>query len=482
MINLRLIFQIIGILLMPIGLGMLASAALDYALGHPDWQIFVASSSFTLFVGLSLFLSTHGGEQTLNIKQAFLLTVLAWTVVPAFSALPFVFSGVALSFVDAYFEAMSGLTTTGSTVLTGLDAAPPGILLWRSLLQWLGGVGIIVMAIAILPILRIGGMQLFRTESSDPTDKILPRISLIVWAILSVYGSLTLLCFTAYAAAGMSVFDAVTHSMSTISTAGFSTHDKSFLYFNNPIIDFVASFFMILGALPFLLYIQLLRGGSLQLWSDDQVKFFLGIVFSAVTAMTVWLSQVENLDFFSSLRYGVFSVISVVTTTGFVTEPFDAWGPFASIVFLILMLLGGCAGSSSGGLKAYRVKILCSALINNLKRLSQPHAVYRPVFNAMPVQDPVIAAVMNFVIFYIFGAVAVSVALALTGLDLVTAVSGALTTLGNVGPGLGPVIGPASTFQSLPDTAKWICSFSMMAGRLELLTVLTVLTPAFWRE
>lgn len=482
MINLRLIFQIVGILLLPIGLGMLASAGLDYALGHVDWQIFLASSAFTIFVGLSLFLSTRGEEESLNIKQAFLLTVLAWTILPAFSALPFVFSDVALSFVDAYFEAMSGLTTTGSTVLTGLDGAPPGILLWRSLLQWLGGVGIIVMAIAVLPMLRIGGMQLFRTESSDPTDKILPRISLIVWSIISVYGTLTVLCFTAYAVAGMSIFDAATHSMSTISTAGFSTHDRSFLFFDSPTIDFIASFFMILGALPFLLYVQLVRGGSLQLWSDDQVKFFLVTVFLAATVMTAWLTFVENLDFFSSLRYGVFSVVSVITTTGFVTEPFDGWGAFAAMVFLILMFLGGCAGSSSGGLKAYRVKILCSALINNLKRLSQPHAVYRPIFNARPVQDPVISAVMSFMVFYVVGSAVVSVALALTGLDLMTAVSGALTTLGNVGPGLGPIIGPASTFQGLSDAAKWICSFSMMAGRLELLTVLVVLTPAFWRE
>lgn len=461
---------------------MLVPALVDVALGHPDWQVFVVSSFFTLFVGLSLFLSTRGAAAALTVKQAFLLTVLAWAIVPALAALPLAFSGIALSYTDAYFEAMSGVTTTGSTVIIGLDAAPPGILLWRSILQWLGGVGIILMAIAVLPMLRIGGMQLFRTESSDTSDKILPRVTQIAGAIVLVYLILSALCFVSLLLAGMPVFDAVAHAMSTVSTAGFSTKDASVGFFDSAAIDFVEIVFMILGALPFLLFVQVVRGQTLQLWKDDQVRTFIGIAAGAVAVMTGWLWFAEGFEFFSALRYGAFNVVSIITTTGFATAPFDTWGNFAVVVFFVLIFLGGCAGSSSGGVKAYRLRILFSTLVINLKRLTQPHAVYRPMFNERPVPDNVTAAVLAFLLLYFVSFFVLSFAVALTGADFLTSVSGVMTALSNTGPGLGPVIGPAGNFQALPDAAKWILSFAMLAGRLELMTVLVLLTPAFWRS
>ena len=481
MLSLRPILQVIGILLLPLGLGMLVPALVDIALGHPDWQVFVVSSFFTLFVGFSLFLSTRGAAEALSVRQAFLLTVLAWAILPAFAGLPLAFSGTALSYTDAYFEAMSGLTTTGATVLTGLDTAPPGILLWRGILQWLGGVGIIVMAIAVLPMLRVGGMQLFRTESSETSEKILPRVTQIAGAIVIVYVILSTLCFLSLWLAGMPAFDALAHAMSTISTAGFSTKDASLGFFDSAAIDFVEIVFMILGALPFLLYVQIIRGGTLQLWRDDQVRAFLGLVAGAVAVMTAWLWLAQGFGFFPALRYGAFNVVSIITTTGFTTAPFDGWGNFAVVVFFVLIFLGGCAGSSSGGLKTYRLRILFSLLVINLKRLTQPHAVYRPMFNDRPVPDSVTASVMAFLLLYFVSFFVLSFAVALTGPDFITSVSGVMTALSNTGPGLGPVIGPAGNFQSLPDAAKGILAFAMMLGRLELMSVLVLLTPGFWR-
>lgn len=480
--KLRPIFQVIGILLLPLGLGMLVPALTDVALGHPDWQVFVVSSFFTLFVGLALFLSNRGAAEELTLRQAFLLTVLAWAVLPAFAALPFKFSGIALSYTDAYFEGMSGLTTTGSTVLSGLDAAAPGILLWRGILQWLGGVGIIVMAVAVLPMLRIGGMQLFRAESSDTSEKILPRVTQIVGAIGIVYLTLSALCFLSLVAAGMPVFDGVVHAMTTVATGGFSTKDASIGFFKSPVIDIVEIVFMTLASLPFLLYVQAIRGRSLKFWDDDQVRTFLGLVACAVAVMALWLWLARDFGFFPALLYGSFNVVSIITTTGYSTAAYDVWGEFGTVVFFVLICLGACAGSSTGGIKTYRLRILFSTLFIHVKRLTQPHAVHRTMFNGRAVPDAVVASVLAYLMLFTVSLVALAFAVSITGLDFITAFSGAMTALSNTGPGLGPIIGPAGNFQPLPDTAKWILSFAMLLGRLELMTVLVLLTPGFWRS
>ena len=481
MFDWRPIFLVIGLLLVPLGLGMMVPVAVDLSLDHPDWQVFMVSSALTLFVGVGLFLSNRGAKSELNIKQAFLLTTLVWLILPGFAALPFVFSELELSFTDGYFEAMSGLTTTGSTVITGLDSAPPGILIWRAILQWLGGIGIIVMAIAVLPMLKIGGMQLFRMESSDASEKILPRATQISGAITGLYITLSLVCFMALVFAGMPSFDAAAHAMTTIATGGFSTSDASLGNFDNALVQYIVVLFMIIGSLPFVLYLQVLRGRPMKLWRDNQVQFFLSLVILLVAIMAGWLMMTQGFNFFDALRYSSFNTISILTGTGYSTAAFDTWGSLAIIFFLIIMFIGGCAGSTTCGIKVFRFQVLFSAVFTQMKKLTTPHAVYQPQFNHRPIPHSVIDSVLGFLFLFAMSYVVLCVALALTGLDFVTVLSGAATSISNVGPGLGEVIGPSGTFSPLPDVAKWLLAAGMLLGRLELLTVFVLFTPSFWR-
>jgi len=480
-IDLRPVLFVIGWLLAAIAVAMAAPMAADLVVGHPDWQVFAASSVCTLFFGVILLLSNRTAELRLTLRQTFLLTTLSWVVVCAFAALPFAFSALGLDYADAFFEAMSGLTTTGSTVIVGLDAMAPGILLWRALLNWLGGIGIVAMGIVILPFLRVGGMQLFRSESSDKAEKVVPRAGdLAVW-VGWIYVSLTALCALALTLAGMGPFDAVCNAMAALATGGFSTRDASIGGWASPAVEWVTALFMFLGALPFIRYISLVRGEAAGLLADTQVRAFAALTAAASLAMTAWLHASQGLPVADAVRLATFNVVSVVTTTGFASADYGQWGPPAQAMFFFLTYVGGCTGSTAGGIKMLRFEILALVLRQQLTRLYSPHRVLPLTYGDRPVDADVVISVAGFVFVYFATVAAISVVLGAMGLDLVTAVTGASTAVSNVGPGLGGVIGPAGNFAPLPDGAKWVLAAGMLLGRLELFTVLVLLNPRFWR-
>jgi trk system potassium uptake protein len=480
--DLRPILLVIGILLIILAVFMAPPMIADMAVGHPDWQVFLAAGAVTMFPGVSLVLMNRNPDfGELTGRQAFLLTTLVWAVLAVFAAVPFAFSDLDLSLADALFEAMSGITTTGATVIDDLDHAPPGILLWRAILQWLGGIGIIVMGVAILPILRVGGMQLVRAESSDLSEKILPRAAQIASAIGLIYLGFTMLCAALYWWAGMTPFDAAAHSMTTIATGGFSTIDASIGGFGSPTIDTIAIVFMILGALPFVLYIQVANGQLRPLYADAQVRWFFGILAVFVLTIALWLAFVEGYAPFDAFLDAAFNVVSLITTTGYASTDYGLWGTFPVAALFFLMAVGGCTGSTSGGIKIFRFAVLHAIASNQFARLIRPHGVFVPTFNHRPLPEAAAISVMAFIFLFGLSFAIVAIALSALGLDYLTAMSAAITAVANVGPGLGPVVGPAGTFASLPESAKWLLSAAMLIGRLELFTVLVLFVPSFWR-
>jgi trk system potassium uptake protein TrkH len=481
MLDYRPIALALGALIFLLGIAMILPTLTDMIAGNDDWQTFMIAMGITVMIGMMLFLANRGMGDKLTLKEAFLLTTLAWLILPAFAAMPLAFSELNLSYTDAYFEAMSGLTTTGSTVISGLDSAPPGILIWRAILQWLGGIGIIVMAVAILPMLQIGGMQLFRMESSDTSDKILPRAAQISGAISGLYVALTILCMICLMLAGMSSFDALAHAMTTISTGGFSTSDGSVGSFDSALIEFIVFCFIIIGSLPFVLLLQILRGGPLAFWKDEQAKTFIKIVLGLILSVSIWLMVWKDFTLGEAIRYGGFNIISIMTGTGFATTDYGSWGSFSLTLFFFVMFIGGCAGSTSCGVKIFRFQVLFRSMRSWMDRIWQPNGVFVARYNNRPIADDVRSSVLSFMFLFIASLMVLATALAATGLDWVTAFSGASTSLSNVGPGLGDIIGPAGTFGPLPDSAKWILSFGMLLGRLELFTVFVLLSRTFWR-
>ncbi|MCB9958533.1 MAG: TrkH family potassium uptake protein [Rhodospirillaceae bacterium] len=485
MFDLRPVLFVIGLLLTVLGTAMLIPAMVDLAMGSADWQIFAASFAVTIFVGVALAISARTDVRTLDTRQAFVLTTSAWVVMAAFGALPMVFSELELNYTDAFFESMSGITTTGSTVIVGLDFAPPGILLWRALLQWLGGVGIIVMALSVLPMLRVGGMQLFRMEGSEASEKALPRATQIAAAIILIYLALTILCTVAYVLVGMTWFEAVAHSMTTIATGGFSTADQSIGQYQSLGVDVVATIFMILGSLPFLLYLRMVRavGNPAPLLKDRQVQWFLAILALAIATMTFYLlSQHPELSLGDALQLTTFNVTSVMTGTGYASADYGQWGSFAVGALFLLMVVGGCAGSTTCGIKVFRFQVLYASTSALLARLLHPHGVFTPYYNGKPIPETVSESVMSFFFLFALSFCVLALGLAAMGLDFITSMSGAATAIANVGPGLGEQIGPAGTFTNLPDAAKWLMSFGMLLGRLEVFTVLVLFLPSFWRS
>ncbi len=460
---------------------MFVPATADLVAGNPDWQVFLGAGFLTMFIGMSLFLTNRTGATGLTVRQGFLLTTFSWVVLVAFAALPFTFAELGLDYGDAFFEAMAGLTTTGATVVSNLDTAPPGILMWRALLQWLGGIGIIVTAVALLPMLRIAGMQLFQTESSDQ-EKILPRTARISLSITTIYLVFTVSCFIAYWAAGMPPFMALCHAMTTVSTAGFSTHDSSIGVFDDTAIEMIAIVFMILGTLPFVIYIQIVRGRLVPLWRDFQVRWFFAILISAILILIIWRLSTTDLGFWFIVRQVAFNVTAIATTTGYASSDFSTWGGFAMAVFFVLFFLGGCTGSTAGGIKMFRVHILAANIYTQLKRLTQPHGVFVAHYNTVQINEPVSQSVTAFFVIYIAAFFLLTLGLSAHGLDFLTSISGAAAALGNIGPGLGTSIGPAGNYASLPDSAKLLLCLGMLMGRLELFTILVLFTPRFWRE
>ena len=481
MIDFRPVLLVVGLLLTVLAAAMWLPALADVVAGNGESKAFLASSFITMFTGLGLALANRGSAGPLSTRQAFILTTVAWIVMAAFAALPFTLSRLGLDYVDAFFEAMSGITTTGSTVISGLDGAPAGILLWRGLLQWLGGIGIIVMAITILPMLRVGGMQLFRMEATDTTEKVLPRVAQIAAAIGAIYLGLTLVCALATWSAGMTAFEAIVHAMTTVATGGFSTSDASLGHFQKAPVDWITTLFMILGSLPFVLYLQAVRGAPLLLWRDSQIRCFLAIVALSVTMIALWQMRAGGAAPADALRYSAFNVVSVITGTGYSTADYASWGSFAVVAFFFFMFIGGCAGSTTCGIKIFRYQVLYVTARVQMRRLLQPHGVFIAHYNNKPVPESVSNAVLSFIFLFVLVFALLALALMGLGLDFLTSVSGAATAIANVGPGLGPVIGPRGTFAPLPDAAKWLLSAGMLLGRLELLTVLVLLTPRFWR-
>ncbi len=464
-----------------LGAGMLFPALVDVAVDNPDWQVFAICSALVMFIGGLLFLTSRGEDEELSVQQAFILTVSTWVVIPTFGALPFVFSDLSLSYTDAFFEAMSGLSTTGSTVITGLDGAPPGILLWRALLQWFGGVGIIIMAVIILPFLRVGGMQLFKIGAFETSEKVLPRAAQLGIAISLIYVGLTIICGVALWAAGMSAFEAVSHSFTTIATGGFSTTDGSIGHFDSALIDYIIVLFMIIGSMPFILYLKMVQGHSLILWRDSQVRWFLALLVLLIALLSLWRWSGNDQGMLEVLRYTVFNVVSILTGTGFTTADYTTWGALAVTIFFFIMFIGGCAGSTSCGVKIFRLQIMVSMVAAHLKHILRPSGIFIPRYNDVPIKDDVMGSVISYLFLFLVCFLILTLGLSLTGLDFITAISGAGTAIANVGPALGPIIGPTGTFQPLPDTAKWFLSMGMLMGRLELFAVLILFSPQFWR-
>jgi trk system potassium uptake protein TrkH len=482
-VDLRPVLFVLGILLATLAGAMLVPAIVDAAHGGPDWSVFVLSAGVTLFVGIGLFLANRTArESVLNLRQAFLLTSLTWGVTCCFASVPFMLSELQLSFTDAFFESVSGITTTGSTIIADLDAASPGILLWRALLQWMGGIGIIAMAVAILPILQVGGMQIFRMESSDKSEKIKPRIQQIAGAVLKLYLALTVACIFALLALGMSVFDAVCHAMSAVSTAGFSTEDASIGHYRSAGIEWTVVLFMFLGGATFVGMAQVAQGAPRALLADSQFRWYCTYIAAFVALVTLWQVASQGRELSDALRSSAFNVVSIATTTGFVSEDYTLWGPLPVAAMFFITFVGGCTGSTAGGLKVFRFCILGSVAGKQLRQLVHPHAVALPSFNRRPISDDVVRSVLGFFCLYGMSFALLTLGLAACGLDLVTSTSSAAQALGNVGPGLGQIVGPAGTFAPLPVAAKWLLSAGMLLGRLELLTVLVLFTPRFWRR
>ena len=481
MFDLRPVGYVIGMLVAALGLTMLAPMFVDLIEGRGHWPAFAESAVITILVGGLVSISCQNGvKDRLSIQQTFLLTTGVWVALPVFGALPFIIGGSELSFINAMFEAMSGLTTTGATVMTGLDDMPRGILLWRGILQWLGGIGIIVVAMVFLPELRVGGMQIFRAESFDTFGKILPRATQIASQISAIYVSVTVACIVTYLLLGMSPFDAIVHAFTTVSTGGMANYDASFGAFSGPI-EYAASVFMILSALPFVRYVQMLNGNYNAPLMDVQVRGFLYTVVVLVIMTSFLLTKIFPHHWEQAFREALFNITSIISGTGYASVDYMTWGPFLITVFFFIGLIGGCAGSTACSIKIFRYQILFASVASQIKKIRAPHGVFTPKYSGRTIGEDVLNSVMSFFVFFILTLGLVAVALSFTGLDFVTSVSGAAASVANIGPGLGDIIGPAGNYSSLNDAAKVILTFAMLIGRLEVLVVYALLIPAFWR-
>ncbi|MGV8844110.1 MAG: TrkH family potassium uptake protein [Pseudomonas sp.] len=480
--TLRIIGFILGIFLITLAVSMLIpTLTLLVFERSDDSNAFLWSSLITALSGLALVLPGRPANAQLRPRDMYLLTTASWVLVCAFAALPMVLIRH-ISYTDAVFETMSGITTTGSTVLSGLDSASPGLLIWRSMLQWLGGIGFIGMAVAILPLLRVGGMRLFQTESSDWGEKVMPRSHMAAKYILLIYLALTLLGFLAFWLAGMSPFDAINHAMTSISTGGYSTSDASLAHWPQPAVHWVAVLIMLCGALPFTLYVAMLRGHRKALFRDQQVRGFLGFLLLTWLVFGSWLWLNSDYSWLDAVRIVAVNVTSVVTTTGFALGDYSQWGSFAVLLFFYLTFIGGCSGSTAGGLKIFRFQVAAILLKANLQQLVHPRAVIKQQYNGHNLDEEIVRSLITFSFFFTITIGLIALGLALLGLDWITALTGAATAVCNVGPGLGPIIGPAGNFASLPDAAKWLLSLGMLLGRLEILTVFVLLSKTFWKH
>ncbi|HEN8712652.1 MULTISPECIES: TrkH family potassium uptake protein [Pseudomonas] len=480
--TLRIIGFIIGIFLITLAVSMVVPMATLVIFERTgDMPSFLWSSLITFVAGLLLIVQGRPEHVHLRPRDMYLLTVSSWLVVGVFAALPFLLTQH-ISYTDAFFESMSGITATGATVLSGLDTMSPGILMWRSMLHWLGGIGFIAMAVAILPLLRIGGMRLFQTESSDRSEKVMPRSHMVAKSIVGVYVCFSVLGALAFWWAGMKPFDAINHAMSAISTGGFSTSDQSLAKWDIPAVHWVAVVVMILGSLPFALYVATLRGNRKALIRDQQVQGLLGLLVVTWLVLGTWYWATTNLHWLDALRHVAFNVTSVITTTGFALGDYSLWGNFSLMLFFYLGFVGGCSGSTAGGIKIFRFQVAYILLKASLNQLIHPRAVIKQKYNGHRLDEEIVRSILTFSFFFAITICVMALLLSLLGVDWMTALTGAAATVSGVGPGLGEVIGPAGNYAMLPDAAKWILAGGMLLGRLEIITVLVLCMPAFWRH
>lgn len=471
----------IGFLLLIIGGTMLIPAFVDWQDGHVNYLSFLTCAVVSLFFSGAFLISNFSFDLTLNMRETFLLTTFSWFSVSLFACFPLYFSDLGLSFTDAFFESVSGITTTGSTVISGLDQVSKGVLLWRSITQWIGGIGIIAFAILILPFLHVGGMSLLQTESSDRSDKAMVRMADLVVSLLKVYVGLTVLCVLVFYLLGMNAFDAINHAMTTLSTGGYSTHDASFGHFDSAWLQYAAAFFMLLGGLPFVLFVKFIFKGKFEFFQDEQVKYFLIMLGVFIFLLTDWLYFNSNFSFFDCLRLTTFNIISVITTTGYATTDYTTWGSFAIVFFFFITFLGACAGSTAGGIKIMRLVVLSKIFVRQINQLIFPNGVFIVSYQGRKIKNSMAIDILAFMGVFVLSNAVLTVILTYIGLDFQTAISGAATALANVGPGIGDIIGPAGNFSTLPALAKWVLSFGMLLGRLEVMTILLLFTKHYWQ-
>ena len=477
----KTVFFLIGILLIVLGASMLAPYVLQVVLDEGSHS-FISASFVTIFIGILFILANLEKESKLNLRQTFLFSSLAWVTVAVFGSLPFLLSTQNFSFSEAFFESMSGITTTGATIISDLDNSPKSILLWRAIMQWLGGIGIVVMAITILPLLKVGGMQLFKMEGPDSTEKILPRTIEVATIIISTYIILTLMCGFFYWIFGMTIFDSVSHAMTTIATGGFSTHNDSIGFFKSSNIEMVASIFIILGSIPVISYLKFTQGNKKIFFQDVQIRGLIYLLLISIIIMFLYLLLInDESSLFDKIRISSFNVISILSGTGYVTDDFGLWGKFSLIFFLLLMFIGGCAGSTACGIKIFRLQMLLIFLKNQIKKIISPNSVIITKYNNQKISDNFINSVIIFIFTFLFIFLIIAMLLSISGLDFITSISGAASSISNVGPGLGDIIGPNGNYKDIPDASKWILSAGMLLGRLELFAVLVLFFPSFWR-
>lgn len=451
---------------------------------HPHWVPFLLGGCLTTFIGIS-FIFAFRGLKTFNdlrVREIFLLTFISWITLSFCAAIPLWLSPLQISFVDAIFEMVSALTTTGATIFKKIEVLPKSILLWRAILQWIGGVGISIMAITLLPILKIGGMGLFRSEFSDKSEKVLPQLSQITTSILIVYSILTLSAFSLYFYGGMSIFDAFCHAMTTVSTGGLSNYTDSFIHFNSTFIDIVCISFMYLSSLPFLLYVKAFRGHSGAFHGNSQVKIFTQIYIFFTIILTFWLWHKTNTGVLYALQKSAFTVMSILSTSGFANHDYMIWGSFPAVLVLFISMIGGCTGSTSGGIKIFRFEILSRVCSSHIKKIHTPHGIFKPTYNGQLIDSAIITSIIVFLVLWAFTIFIIAFLGAFWGLDIVTAISGAVAIVTNVGPGIGNILGPSGNYADLPNFIKWLYMAGMILGRLEFLTIIVLFSFSAWRK
>jgi trk system potassium uptake protein TrkH len=483
MFDLRPVFFGTGLVLALLALAMGIPALVDLVHGDPDWRIFAASAAVTLFIGLSLMAANHAIRlEKLSVRQIFLLTASGWLAVCLAAALPFAFSRLHFSPTDAFFEAVSGVTTTGSTVLRNIDRAPPGILIWRALLQWLGGMGFLVISLAVLPVLNIGGMQIFRLDSGDLGDRVTPRAATMTMSIMGLYAGLTGILTLLLWAAGMSRFPALLHAMSTISCGGFSTSNGSIGSWHNPSIDWVMLLGMLMGGAPFIIYLQVIEQRWQLARKNRQLRLYLRFFLLASMLLALWLIIEQNMKPLPALRHAAFTAASVMTGSGFATLDWGGWTGLPVAMLFFLTFVGGCAGSTAGGIKIFRLQILYANGQAQMNRLLHPRSVVLPQYDKKPIPDAVAESVLGFLFIYALSFAVTAMGLGMVGLDFWTSLSAAASALANLGPGLTPAVGPMAGYSALPDAAKVLLAVAMLFGRLEMFIFLALFAKGFWKS